>query len=162
MNEITIDIPEGAKLVKNTTKNRSYLRIENCPNHPLSTFKGTIPYHRYVLYESLGKSDGAKCHWCGYLLPWKTSLMHASVHVINADHLDNDPANNDPDNLVPACHWCNANRTWAEAHPDFWQNWRQWLAHVPPAFRPNLATIAEDFGIDASATLSNMSHVSEV
>lgn len=131
---------------QNLIKHGEYLRITNAFGHPLSDAKGNIPYHRFVLYEKLGQPDATKCHWCGYILCWKTGLSEAYLYVVNADHLDSNKSNNDPSNLVPTCWWCNSNRSWAEAFPEFWSNWRRWMKDVPPAVRPKLAVIASEQG----------------
>lgn len=141
-------IPVGAEV----EKNGEYMRIVNAHGHTLATSLGRIPYHRFVLYEALGQPVASKCHWCGYVLPWKTGLIGAYTHVVNADHLNADKSNNEPGNLVPACYWCNANRGWAGEHVKFWADWRRWLADVPPWARPNLWQIALEFGIDPGAS----------
>jgi hypothetical protein len=129
-------------------KHGKYLRVIDMHDHPLACTRGRIPYHRLVLFEKLCANQYAPCHWCHYPLTWKTNLNPAFVHVINADHLDGDTTNNDPDNLVPSCWWCNANRSWAESHLVFWNNWKKWMKHIPPAMRPNLIEIAKDCGIE--------------
>jgi hypothetical protein len=137
---LPVPIPEGSRI----ERNGKYLRIANCHCHPLASESGNIPYHRFVLYHSLGKPDVTPCHWCGYFLPWKTTQGHALGSVVNVDHLDADTNNNSPENLAASCWWCNANRIWAEKHPHFWQQWRKWMRDVPPVHRPNLRNIAAD------------------
>lgn len=140
---LKIEIPEGSRI----EKNGRYLRIANAHGHPLAGLRGSIPFHRFVLYVKLGEPTFTQCHWCGFPLPWNSSISNAVEHVVCADHLDNDGSNNEPENLVPSCSWCNKNRNWAEPHPDFWAKWRRWMADVHPSHRPNLPAIAEDFGI---------------
>lgn len=142
---LTVPLREGWSI----QRNGKYLKVVNVSDHPLADRKGGMPYHRFVLYEKLKSPAGAACAWCGYLLPWKLDLSMSNLHVINADHLDGNPENNSPENLVPACWWCNINRSWAESYPDFWYKWIRWMASVPPAVRPNLVEIALDFGIEA-------------
>jgi len=129
-------------------KNGAYLRLVDMHDHPIAGRSGKIPYHRYVLYEKLERPQTSDCHWCGFPLLWKTNLPSPYIHIVNADHVDGDPSNNDPENLVASCCWCNMNRSWAEQYPEFWENWRKWLKCVPPSMRPNLAEIATDFGIN--------------
>lgn len=69
--------------------------------HPLADASGTVYEHRLVLYAILG--DGPHpCHWCRKPLNWG-----ANLHV---DHLDDNPVNNTPANLVPSCSGCNIGR----------------------------------------------------
>lgn len=135
-------------------KNKKYFIIYNCDGYPIASRGGRMPYHRFVLFETLGRPISGCCKWCGYVLPWQSSLSHSCELVIHADHLDGNTFNNSPANLVPSCSWCNKNRNWAEAHPDFWKHWRKWLACVPPGMRPNLPEIASDFGIDTTKYFS--------
>lgn len=143
-----IELPEGAHI----WKQGKYMIIHGAFGHPIAGARGRIPYHRFILFESLGRPQSSACKWCGYVLPWKSTVSGYQWSVVNADHLDADTSNNDPTNLAPSCCWCNANRSWAEKHADFWLNWRHWLADVPPVYRPNLISIAKDFGINSSFT----------
>lgn len=64
--------------------------------------KGRQEYeHRLVLLARIGPGEHP-CHWCGRRLVWGVNLV--------TDHVDFDRANNDPGNLVPACHRCNSRR----------------------------------------------------
>lgn len=144
---MNFELPEGARI----EKHGEYLRIANANGHPLAGLRGRIPFHRFVLFESLGCPDSTRCTWCGYLMPWKSTLSNAVAHVVCCDHLDGDKGNNQPDNLVASCSWCNANRNWAEMHPEFWEQWRRWMADVPPYARPNLISIAMELGLVVSA-----------
>ena len=141
---LPVPLPDGATV----SKKGDYLVVNNANGHPIAGLRGAIPYHRFVLYESLGRPEFTKCSWCGYVLPWKTTISSAVCHVVNADHLDGDKTNNAPQNLVPSCSWCNKNRNWAEPHKIFWNKWREWMRDVPPFARPDLIEIARDFGID--------------
>lgn len=72
--------------------------------HPLA-IQGYVAEHRVVLYEKIGPGPHL-CHWgCGKLLEW------GGREGIFADHLDSDPTNNSPENLVPSCNSCNWNRS---------------------------------------------------
>lgn len=140
-----IKLPDGAKLVKNG----EYFQIRNVPWHPISDRNGSIPLHRFILFESIDGADPVACHWCKYPLRWKTKLACQYLHVVNADHLDGDKSNNSPENIVPSCYWCNINRLWAEKHPNFWPKWLRWMQYTPPAMRPFLPDIAAEYGIEA-------------
>jgi hypothetical protein len=137
------DIPKGATI----QKCGNYLRLSNMQGHPIASIKGFVPYHRFVLYEHLGRPHCSPCYHCGFNLLWSTSLADSSHHNVNVDHLDCNTMNNHPNNLKPSCFWCNSNRSWAEKYPEFWSNWRRWLRDVPPAFRPDPRKLAVDFGI---------------
>lgn len=138
-----MQLPPNSKI----TKSGSYLRIIGAKGHPIASQSGTIPYNRFVLFQKLNQPSHSACHWCDHVLPWKSSEPNASRHVICANTIDHNPENSNPDNLVPSCFWCASNRSWAEDHPMFWENWRRWLKNVPPHFRPNLIFIAEECGI---------------
>lgn len=127
-------------------KTGNYYKIVNM-DHCLQSFKGILPLHRYILFEYLGRPSHSLCHWCGYSLPWKSSLTNTGPSVVHVDHFDENTENNNPENLKPSCYWCNINRKWAREYPEFWSNWRKWMRDVPPAYRPNLISIAEDYGI---------------
>ena len=139
------ELPEGWTLYKNG----KYLVIEKAHGHPIAGRRGRIPYHRFVLFEHLKRPKTSECFWCGVTLPWRVEMPHSVYHMVNVDHVDGDPSNKDPSNLVPSCAWCNTNRVWAQEHDEFWGNWRHWLREVPPVYRPNLIDIAKDFGIEA-------------
>ena len=81
------------------------------PNHPLATASGTVSVHRFILYEKIGPGPHP-CHWCGKMIHWTTRRQgeKAKVDELVVDHLDNNPVNNAPANLVPSCHLCNTSR----------------------------------------------------
>lgn len=72
-----------------------------------SRLRVCVGKHRLVLWRYL---DGqpAPCHWCGRDLVWRN--QPGGVDTLVPDHLDGDKRNNDPANLVPACHGCNTSR----------------------------------------------------
>lgn len=72
------------------------------PKHPISTEgQGSRVYeHRAVYYERHGEGP-FKCVHCSAEVTWDT------MHV---DHLDDDPANNEIDNLGASCPTCNQRR----------------------------------------------------
>jgi hypothetical protein len=91
---------------KGLTDPSGYKRVR-VRGHPLAGADGVVAEHRVVLYERVGPGLHP-CHWCGALLEWRVDRNR--VGQIIADHLDGDIHNNDPENLVPACHSCNALR----------------------------------------------------
>lgn len=87
-------------------------------------------------------------------MPWRTTDRPAWKHSVNVDHLDGDRLNNDPDNLVPSCGWCNTNRGWMqERYPHIWLLLRLTLRNVHPADRPS------PLGIIADLTGTTLDHL---
>lgn len=75
-------------------------------DHPLSKTNGLVSVSRRNLYDTIG--DGPHtCHWCQCLIDWKQDLGNG---LITADHLDGNPDNNAPENLVAGCHACSSSR----------------------------------------------------
>ena len=82
------------------------------PDHPLADSRGIVYVHRMVLFDSIGPGPH-KCHWCSAPVRWVIGDGPKGVGVEGAlitDHLDFDPSNNDPANLVPTCNPCNCQR----------------------------------------------------
>lgn len=80
------------------------------PGHPLAGVRNQVRRARVVLYAVLGGQD-APCHWCGRPLRWLSGKdARGAPGCLCADHLDGDTQNDSPENLVPACLGCNANR----------------------------------------------------
>lgn len=77
----------------------------HAPQHPLRA-KGQIyvAEQRIVLYEAIGPGP-MQCAICGVTMTWKTC---------QADHIDENPRNNDISNLRPLCRRCN---TWRSMPP---------------------------------------------
>lgn len=78
------------------------------PGHPLAAPNGRIGVHVATLYERIGPG-WHPCHWCGASVEWRPVGASRKDRLI-PDHLDGDPRNNDPANLVPACTGCNTGR----------------------------------------------------
>lgn len=75
--------------------------------HPLATAQGKVLVHRLVLFEKIG-AGAHPCHWCGRTVIWRAGRIRRDSLVV--DHLNDDRADNDPENLVPSCNRCNTNR----------------------------------------------------
>lgn len=78
------------------------------PGHPLADPDGRIAVHAVVLYGRIGPG-WHPCHWCGKRIEWRPVGAPRKGRLV-PDHLDGDPRNNDPANLVPACSGCNSGR----------------------------------------------------
>lgn len=90
--------------------------------------------HRYVLHEAIG--DGPHpCHWCGKEILWmaRRGRNGERPNDLVPDHLDGDPKNNTPENLVPSCYRCNALRgvlsTWERETGKSMLTLRTWPEH---------------------------------
>lgn len=81
-------------------------RCVRIPDHPLADRTGMVGEHRVVLYEAIGPGEHP-CHWCRQLIHWGPGYGKGSIC---SDHLDGNPRNNAPENLVPACARCNNTR----------------------------------------------------
>lgn len=84
---------------KRVVHGRGYIRLHNI-DHPLADRARTVFEHRAVAYNDRGGADPS-CEWCGLELDWATA---------DVDHIDDDPGNNQPSNLVISCHQCNSAR----------------------------------------------------
>lgn len=62
--------------------------------------------HRVVLFEKIGPGTHP-CHWCSTPVTWGDGHGQG---LLFADHLNNDPRDNRPENLVPSCCGCNVHR----------------------------------------------------
>ena len=95
----------------------------NQSRHPLAMANGKINIHRQTLWDHLHPDNPDPyttydhCHWCGWEIPWRTHHPIASRYAINVDHLDTNKHNNNLQNLVVSCGWCNSNRHWLNKHP---------------------------------------------
>lgn len=81
------------------------------PFHPVAGARGGAVEHRVVLYDAIGGGAHA-CHWCKRSVTWR----HENESVawrdeLVADHVDANPKNNRPENIVPACNSCNITRS---------------------------------------------------
>lgn len=93
------------KLENPTSRRMCYL-----PDHPLAGKNGYVSEHRVVLYEKIGAGPHP-CHWCGTEVHW-TKAVQGTGHkgMLVGDHINGDPLDNRPDNLVPSCQGCNVGR----------------------------------------------------
>jgi len=83
-----------------------YLQLGGKQDHPLADSRGIVYVHRMVLFDKIGPG-WHPCHWCGAIVTWRKGL---APDTLTADHVDFDPSNNDPANLVPSCNLCNSQR----------------------------------------------------
>jgi hypothetical protein len=67
-----------------------------------------VPEHQRVLAQVIGIGPH-RCHWCGRLVDWLPFGMMPAKALI-PDHVDGNPSNNAPQNLVPSCTACNTQR----------------------------------------------------
>lgn len=77
------------------------------PGHPLAN-KGQsyVSEQRVVLFDRIGNGP-MKCEICGVQMTWKSC---------QADHIDENPRNNSPENIRPLCRRCNVWRSMPVAH----------------------------------------------
>jgi hypothetical protein len=87
------------------SRGRRY-RTRLAPEHSLAMANGKVYVHRAVLYDDIGPR-AHPCHWCGTTLLWKAD---ADDQRLTVDHLNDDGADNRPENLVPSCRSCNIGR----------------------------------------------------
>jgi hypothetical protein len=90
-------------------ENTTVRRIRYAPDHPLAG-KGYISEARAVLYAKIGP-EPTTCHWCGTRIEWLVGVRGNAKGAIIADHANNNPLDDSPENLVPACGPCNGIRT---------------------------------------------------
>lgn len=77
-----------------------YIQIKDA-DHPLAQVSnGWVFQHRAVAYEKYGPGPHP-CHWCGAVHEWPDLVV---------DHLNEQKADNRPENLVVACNPCNRMR----------------------------------------------------
>jgi len=81
--------------------------LEYCPGHfeAVRTGSNRVYQHRRVFYDNHG-SGPFDCHWCAEGVTWDT------MHV---DHVNAQPSDNSPSNLVASCATCNQKRGHAKA-----------------------------------------------
>jgi hypothetical protein len=81
-------------------------RVLYLPSHPLAKRGGKVYEHRAVLYDAIGPGPHP-CHWCSTAVDWAPK---GDPRELQPDHLNNDGADNRPENLVPSCRTCNSTR----------------------------------------------------
>lgn len=74
--------------------------LDHAPGHPLRRVSARVYQHR-IVYHAVHGDGPFECNWCNKAVTWD------DMHV---DHLDDDPTNNDPSNLVASCPLCNQAR----------------------------------------------------
>ena len=88
----------------------TYRTVSVPSGHPLCTPKGTYVYeHRLVLWNKIGPGEHRCHHGCGRVVAWKPGAGARRGSLV-VDHLDDNPHNNEPSNLVPSCNPCNQGR----------------------------------------------------
>jgi len=132
-----------AELEKNVGRTRGRVNqhgylVEPGNDHPLAV-RGQVLAHRRVLYDALGPDD-QPCHWCGWVLPWRHE--NGVKWCINVDHLNADREDNQRDNLVPSCWFCNANRSWSAEAPRVWEWMLGAFEAIPPWDRHGISWLA--------------------
>jgi hypothetical protein len=105
----TAKAPDGAGSVR-----KDGYRTLTIHGHPLADRWGHVLEHRAVLYDAIGPGEHP-CHWCGKPVSW---LAPQRVNGLDVDHVDFDPLNNDPGNLVPSCNSCNVRRALERRYSD--------------------------------------------
>jgi len=83
-------------------------RVLIIPGHPLSSSRGEVYEHRSVVFKRHGWGL-PPCEICGAESDWNTRKTHI-------DHIDEDRANNRPENLRVLCNYCNVSRTKKSHH----------------------------------------------
>ena len=81
-------------------------RTKYAPSHPLASKHGNVYLHRMVLFDEIGPGPH-QCHWCEAEVDW---LPKGDPRELHPDHLNDDGADNRPENLVPSCRRCNSLR----------------------------------------------------
>jgi hypothetical protein len=84
---------------------RRYRRV-SAVGHPMVDASGSGYEHRIVLYDEIGPGPHA-CFWCGTEVDW---LPKGDPQCLQVDHLNDDGADNRPENLAPSCGRCNSTR----------------------------------------------------
>lgn len=80
-------------------------------DHPIASVDGRVLIYRLALYDLIGPGTHP-CHWCSTPVTWtnQSSRGRRTHRDLVVDHLDGNPRNNEPNNLVPACSRCNVLR----------------------------------------------------
>lgn len=99
----------GKNLLGTQRKEGVERRMTQAPEgHPIAPVgSGRVAVARLVLFDKIGDGNHP-CNWCGREVGWHAG--HYADENLIADHLDHDPANDTPENLVPSCLACNAHR----------------------------------------------------
>src|SRR4030067_38775 len=92
---------------KEFTKHR---RIRYLPMHPLAGKTGLVSAARAILFDAIG-IEPHPCYWCGKLVAWHIGEKGNLADALIADHRDNNPLNDSPENIIPSCGSCNGSRS---------------------------------------------------
>lgn len=94
---------------RSTKRPRKHRQMRIAPTHPLAPPGGYISEARIVLYAKIG-SGPHPCHWCSRAVDWTVGQRGNLRDALVADHVNSDPLDDRPENLVPACGTCNGER----------------------------------------------------
>jgi len=94
-----------ARTKDRTTVRRNVYR----PGHPLAGRTGLLSCARATLFDKIGRGLHP-CHWCGKPVNWAVGQRGQPADTLVADHLNADPLDDRPENLVAACGTCNGTR----------------------------------------------------
>lgn len=101
------DLDRTAKATTVTASLGRRYRTVPAKGHPVAMANGRAYEHRFVLYERIGPGPH-ECHWCGTEVRW--APKGDPPFELQPDHLNNDGADNRPENLAPSCRSCNITR----------------------------------------------------
>ena len=133
MSDIIWEDPSPAPYVATTGGPRSNRRPEvrlTSHDHFLASGNGVVSQARVICWESQGRLPSTQCHWCDWEVWWKATGGQVQAQ---ADHLNSNSIDNRPENLVPACYWCNVLRS-SRASGKFTQR-LELVGHLHPRIR---------------------------
>lgn len=114
--------------------------------HPIAPPSGTVAISRLTLYDKIGPGPHP-CHWCERPVDWMPGASVGEDGSLLADHLDWDPTNDDPANLVPTCNPCNSHRrsSGASRRIEDEEHWVMWSGSRTRAVQRSCEYCGDDF-----------------